>query len=91
MAGTRPPADFSRSKPEIEIVRAGRRFGRIYSDAYSNPIGYGKSPSRFSDRGAGSLPAVSVSFISAKPSRFAFLKRFFATNEMVSATIFPWN
>jgi hypothetical protein len=49
MAGTRPPADFSRSKPEIEIVRAGRRFGRIYSDAYSNPIGYGKSPSRFSD------------------------------------------
>jgi len=49
MAGTRPPATFARSKLEIAIVRAGRRFGRIYADAYPDPIGYGKSPSRFSD------------------------------------------
>jgi len=30
-------------------VRPGERFGRIYLDRFPNPLGYGKSPSRFSD------------------------------------------
>ena len=34
---------------EVEVVPAGRGFGRIYLSAYPDPLGYGKSPSRFSD------------------------------------------
>lgn len=30
-------------------MQPGERFGRIYLDRYPNPLGYGKSPSRFSD------------------------------------------
>jgi hypothetical protein len=49
MAGTPPPADFAKAALELETVSAGRRFGRIYLDRYLNPLGFGKSPSRFSD------------------------------------------
>lgn len=49
MAGVKPPAEFAKAKLELEIVPVGRRFGRIYLGAYPNPLGYGKSPSRFSD------------------------------------------
>jgi hypothetical protein len=34
---------------ELHEVRTGERFGRIYLDRFPNPLGYGKSPSRFSD------------------------------------------
>ena len=30
-------------------MQSGERFGRIYLGRYPNPLGYGKSPSRFSD------------------------------------------
>lgn len=49
MARTPPPADFANAILEIETVPAGQRFGRIYLDSYPNPLGFGKSPSRFSD------------------------------------------
>jgi hypothetical protein len=49
MAGIRPAAGFETSPLDIETVPAGRRFGRIYLSAYPDPLGHGKTPSRFSD------------------------------------------
>jgi hypothetical protein len=49
MAGTPPSADFANVVLEIETIPAGQRFGRIYLASYPNPLGFGKSPSRFSD------------------------------------------
>ncbi len=49
MSAVRPPADFADTTLDVETVPAGRRFGRIYLSAYPNPLGIGKSPSRFSD------------------------------------------
>ncbi len=49
MPGVPPPPDFARAKLEIETIPPGRTFGRIYWSAYPDPLGYGKSPSRFSD------------------------------------------
>jgi hypothetical protein len=46
---TPPPADFERAELEIETIPPGRTFGRVYWGAYPDPLGYGKSPSRFSD------------------------------------------
>ena len=33
----------------IHTVWLGERFGRIYGDRFSNPLGFGKTPSRYSD------------------------------------------
>ena len=49
MAGVRPPAGFAEARLEIHTVPAGERHGRIYMARYPNPLGYGKSKSRFSD------------------------------------------
>jgi hypothetical protein len=49
MPGVPPPPDFGRAKLEIETISPGRTFGRIYWSTYPDPLGYGKSPSRFSD------------------------------------------
>ncbi|MER9606472.1 RES family NAD+ phosphorylase [Mesorhizobium sp. M0243] len=49
MPGVPPPADFGRAKLEIETISPGRTFGRIYWNTYPDPLGYGKSLSRFSD------------------------------------------
>ncbi|MER8548141.1 RES family NAD+ phosphorylase [Mesorhizobium sp. M1169] len=49
MPGLPPPPDFAAAKLEIETISTGRTFGRIYWSTYPNPLGYGKSPSRFSD------------------------------------------
>lgn len=49
MPGVPPPPDFARAKLEIETIPRGRTFGRIYWSTYPDPLGYGKSPSRFSD------------------------------------------
>ncbi|MCK3781125.1 RES family NAD+ phosphorylase [Ensifer sesbaniae] len=49
MTGIKPPAGFENSVLDIETVPAGRRFGRIYAGAFPDPLGYGKTPSRFSD------------------------------------------
>ncbi|MER8835846.1 RES family NAD+ phosphorylase [Mesorhizobium sp. M0909] len=49
MPGLPPPPDFARAKLEIETISPGRTFGRIYWSTYPDPLGWGKSPSRFSD------------------------------------------
>lgn len=45
----KPPAGFKNSPLDIETVPAGSRFGRIYANAFPDPLGYGRTPSRFSD------------------------------------------
>lgn len=49
MAGVKPPAGFERQPLDIETIPSGRRFGRIYASVFPNPLGFGKTPSRFSD------------------------------------------
>jgi hypothetical protein len=49
MPGVPPPSDFARAKLEMETVPPGQTFGRIYWGTYPDPLGHGKSPSRFSD------------------------------------------
>jgi hypothetical protein len=48
-ARLRPTADFARVDLDLTIVAAGARFGRIYFDRHTNPLGFGNTPSRFSD------------------------------------------
>ncbi|WP_027038869.1 RES family NAD+ phosphorylase [Mesorhizobium ciceri] len=49
MPGVLPPSDFGRAKLEIETIPSGQTFGRTYWGSYPDPLGYGKSLSRFSD------------------------------------------
>lgn len=49
MADKHPPATVARSRLELHTVAAGETFGRIYPERYPDPLGYGKSLSRFSD------------------------------------------
>lgn len=49
MTGVGPPANFASAKLHVHTVGTNRRFGRIYPATYPDPVGYGKSPSRFSD------------------------------------------
>jgi hypothetical protein len=47
--GLRPPADFDRTKLNLGLLPPYARYGRIYQQRYPNPLGYGKTDSRFSD------------------------------------------
>jgi len=49
VAGLRPTAAFSCAPLDLAPIDAGTRFGRIYRQRYPDPLGYGKTPSRFSD------------------------------------------
>ena len=49
MAAIKPPAGFERQPLDIETIPSGRRFGRIYASAFPDPLGFGKTASRFSD------------------------------------------
>jgi hypothetical protein len=49
MVGSRPTAEFATVELETATVAAGQRFGRLYSSRYTDPLGFGKTPSRFSD------------------------------------------
>jgi hypothetical protein len=44
-----PPKSFANASLRIHTAPAGLRFGRIYMDRYPEPLGFGKTPSRFSD------------------------------------------
>lgn len=46
---TNPPTDLSKLTLNTQTIAAGKDFGRIFWDEFSNPLGYGKTPSRFSD------------------------------------------
>ncbi|WP_437417067.1 RES family NAD+ phosphorylase [Sinorhizobium meliloti] len=49
MTAIKPPPGFENSFLDIETIPAGRRFGRIYASVFPDPLGYGKTSSRFSD------------------------------------------
>lgn len=49
MAGVRPSAAFAKARLELHTIISGNRFGRIYLAHYPDPLGYGKTLSRFSD------------------------------------------
>ena len=49
MAGARPPLDFASARLRLHTAAAGERYGRIYLARHPDPLGYGKSSSRFSD------------------------------------------
>jgi hypothetical protein len=49
MPESHPTPAFSRVKLETVTISAGQQFRRIYSNRYPAPLGFGKSPSRFSD------------------------------------------
>ena len=49
MSQPRPTSAFRKVKLETETISATKRFHRLYLDTYPKPLGFGKSPSRFSD------------------------------------------
>jgi hypothetical protein len=49
MSQPRPTSRFKKVKIETVTVSAGEHFYRLYLDIYPDPLGFGKSPSRFSD------------------------------------------
>ena len=49
MTSADPPANFGSSGLDTVSVAAGERWGRIYQSRFPDPLGYGKSGSRFSD------------------------------------------
>ena len=44
-----PPAEFAAVRLRLHEVPAGQTFDRIYLGHYPDPLGFGKTPSRFSD------------------------------------------
>jgi len=49
MAKTLPPKGFAGASLQLHEVPAGQWFGRTYLGRYPDPVGFGKTPSRFSD------------------------------------------
>ena len=49
MSADQPPPAFATSKLETAVVLAGQEFGRLYHGRYPDPLGFGKTRSRFSD------------------------------------------
>ncbi|MGJ0508207.1 MAG: RES family NAD+ phosphorylase [Methylocystis sp.] len=49
MAKVLPPKGFAGAGLQLYGVPAGQRFGRIYLGRYPDPLGFGKTPSRFID------------------------------------------
>jgi hypothetical protein len=49
MAWTRPPKAFAGAALDLATIAAGERFGHIYHKRYPDPLGFGKTKSRFSD------------------------------------------
>lgn len=45
----RPTKSFAGANLYLVSIAAGERFGRIYHERYPDPLGFGKTPSRFSD------------------------------------------
>jgi len=44
-----PPTGFAGARLQFHEEPASRRFGRVYLGRYPDPLGFGKTPSRFSD------------------------------------------
>lgn len=45
----RPPPGFQQARLDLHKLGAGSRLRRIYLDRHADPLGFGKTPSRFSD------------------------------------------
>ena len=56
MSGLAPTSSFAAASLDLASVGPGERFGRIYLGRYPDPLGYGKTLSRFSDP-RGRVPA----------------------------------
>ena len=46
---SKPAPSFNRAALHLATVDPGARFGRIVLNRHSDPLGFGKTPSRFSD------------------------------------------
>lgn len=49
MPGLNPPLEFAAVALDIATVDAGSQFGRIFFTRFKDPLGFGKSATRFSD------------------------------------------
>lgn len=49
MAAAGPPSGFGGVALDLATISRGARFGRIYLNRFPDPLGYGKTLSRFSD------------------------------------------
>jgi hypothetical protein len=49
VASREPPSAFATAKLDLAHIKPGEVFGRIYHRRFPDPLGYGKTPSRFSD------------------------------------------
>ena len=49
MARRLPPKGFESSRIELTSIKTGTKWFRLYSSRYPDPLGFGFSPSRFSD------------------------------------------
>jgi hypothetical protein len=49
VAGSAPTAQFAGAALDLATINAGERFGRIYLSRYPDPLGFGKTVSRFGD------------------------------------------
>ena len=49
MASKAPTPAFATVALDLKIIAPGETFGRIYQQRFPDPLGYGKTPSRFSD------------------------------------------
>lgn len=49
MAAELPPTDFASARLRLHTLQPGERFGRIYPAGHPDPLGFGKSKSRFGD------------------------------------------
>lgn len=49
MAGRTPASSFATISLDLATVAPGERFGRIYLTRHPDALGFGKTPSRFSD------------------------------------------
>jgi hypothetical protein len=52
MGGLRPTKAFTDVTLELATIKPAERFGRIYHERYPDPLGFGKTKSRFSDPAA---------------------------------------
>jgi hypothetical protein len=49
VASKEPTPAFATVALDLKIISPGETFGRIYQQRFPDPLGYGKTPSRFSD------------------------------------------
>src|SRR6266478_3655928 len=49
MPAVRPTRDFAHVALVLTTLESGRMFGHVYFERHVDPLGYGKTPSRFSD------------------------------------------